>query len=77
MKFSSVLIFSSSKLFLDFIQLFLKKIGELRNEESTSTACREAYDQTLAKHHTFIIRNGARVAIYTLPTKIVLLRKVR
>nr|XP_023029251.1 ceramide-1-phosphate transfer protein [Leptinotarsa decemlineata] len=61
---------------LDFIQLFLKKLGDLKDEESTSTACREAYDQTLSKHHTFLIRNGARIAIYTLPTKEVLLKRV-
>ncbi|XP_018577644.1 ceramide-1-phosphate transfer protein isoform X2 [Anoplophora glabripennis] len=61
---------------LDFIQLFLKKLGDLRDEESTSSACREAYDQTLAKHHPFVIRNGAKVAIYTLPTREILLKKV-
>ncbi|KAG5878890.1 hypothetical protein JTB14_031548 [Gonioctena quinquepunctata] len=61
---------------LDFIKLFLKKLCDLKDEESTSTACREAYDQTLSKHHSFIIRNGAKVAIYTLPTKEVLLKRV-
>ncbi|KAJ8944104.1 hypothetical protein NQ314_009547 [Rhamnusium bicolor] len=39
---------------LDFIQLFLKKLGDLKNEEATSIACRDAYDQTLAKHHPFV-----------------------
>ncbi|KAJ8916757.1 hypothetical protein NQ315_013962 [Exocentrus adspersus] len=61
---------------LDFIQLFLKKLGELKNEDGISAACREAYDQTLAKHHPFVIRNGAKVAIYTLPTREVLLKRV-
>ncbi|KAJ8963731.1 hypothetical protein NQ317_012203 [Molorchus minor] len=61
---------------LDFIQLFLKKLGELKEEESTSFACREAYDHTLAKHHSFVIRNGAKIAIYTLPTKEILLQRV-
>lgn len=62
---------------LDFIQVFLKKIGELDDSESTAGACREAYDLTLAKHHPFLIRNGARIAIYTLPTKNVLLKRVK
>ncbi|KAJ8946250.1 hypothetical protein NQ318_004619 [Aromia moschata] len=61
---------------LDFIQLFLKKLGDLKEEDNTSTACREAYDRTLAKHHPFVIKNGARIAIYTLPTREVLLKRV-
>ncbi|KAJ8962982.1 hypothetical protein NQ317_013787 [Molorchus minor] len=51
-------------------------LGELKEEESTSFACREAYDHTLAKHHSFVIRNGAKIAIYTLPTKEILLQRV-
>lgn len=60
----------------DFIQVFLKKLSELSDDESTSRACREAYDDTLGKFHPFLIRTGARIAIYTLPTKDVLLKKV-
>ncbi|CAH1104890.1 unnamed protein product [Psylliodes chrysocephalus] len=61
---------------LDFIRLFLQKLGELKDDEYASTVCREAYEQTLSKHHPFIIRNGAKVAIYALPTKGVLLGRV-
>ncbi|ENN76291.1 ceramide-1-phosphate transfer protein [Dendroctonus ponderosae] len=61
---------------LDFIQLFLKRISELENHENTSVACREAYDQSLAKHHSFLIKQGAKVAMYTLPTREQLLKKV-
>ncbi|XP_076270212.1 ceramide-1-phosphate transfer protein [Rhynchophorus ferrugineus] len=61
---------------LDFIRIFLKKVGELQDEETTSVACREAYDSTLAKHHSFIIKNCAKVAMYTLPTREQLLKKV-
>ncbi|XP_050307197.1 ceramide-1-phosphate transfer protein isoform X2 [Anthonomus grandis grandis] len=61
---------------LDFIQLFLKKIGDLENHESTVVACRDAYEQTLAKHHSFLVKNGAKVAMYTLPTREQLLKKV-
>lgn len=48
----------------------------MQDEETTSVACREAYDCTLAKHHSFIIKNCAKVAMYTLPTREQLLRKV-
>ncbi|XP_066251047.1 ceramide-1-phosphate transfer protein [Euwallacea similis] len=61
---------------LDFIQLFLKKVSELEDKATTVVACREAYDQTLAKHHSFIIRKGAQVAMYTLPTREQLLKRV-
>lgn len=64
-------------IFADFIRVFLKKISELQDDENTSGACREAYDLTLAEHHSFLIRNGARIAIYTLPTKKNLLTRVR
>ncbi|XP_072375838.1 ceramide-1-phosphate transfer protein [Diabrotica undecimpunctata] len=61
---------------LDFIRLFLEKLKDIKNEEGTSTICRSAYDQTLSKHHPYLIRSGAQVAIYTLPTKEVLLERV-
>ncbi|CAG9768305.1 unnamed protein product [Ceutorhynchus assimilis] len=61
---------------LEFIQLFLKKIGDLQDHDSSSPSCREAYDQTLAKHHSYLIRKGAQVAMYTLPTRENLLKRV-
>nr|CAI5837729.1 unnamed protein product [Callosobruchus analis] len=61
---------------LEFIHLFLKKIGEIKDDDSTSAVCKEAYEKTLAKHHSFLIRNGAKIAIYSLPTKINLLQRV-
>ncbi|XP_030751071.1 ceramide-1-phosphate transfer protein isoform X1 [Sitophilus oryzae] len=61
---------------LDFIQLFLKKIGELQDHDTTYVACREAYDLTLAKHHSFMIKNGAKMAMYTLPNRGQLLKRV-
>lgn len=62
---------------LDFIQVFLKKIGDLEDTANTSGACRDAYDLTLAQYHPFLIRNVARIAIYTLPTKNILLKRVK
>ncbi|XP_022901918.1 ceramide-1-phosphate transfer protein [Onthophagus taurus] len=61
---------------LDFIRLFLKNIGEIRDEDDTGCVCREAYNVTLAKHHPFLIRKGAQLAMYTMPTRVDLLKKV-
>lgn len=44
--------------------------------DSTSQAGRDAYDQTLAQHHSWFIKNGAFVAMYALPSKDVLLHRV-
>ncbi|GJQ70061.1 hypothetical protein Trydic_g22541 [Trypoxylus dichotomus] len=61
---------------LDFIRLFLKSVGELKNHETTANVCREAYNITLAKYHPFLIRKGAQIAMYTMPTRQELLKKV-
>lgn len=55
----------------------MKSVGELKDEDNTATACRQAYDITLAKHHPFLIRKGAQIAMYTMPTRQELLRKVK
>lgn len=44
--------------------------------DGTSQAGRDAYDQTLAEHHSWFIKNGAFVAMYALPSKEVLLHRV-
>lgn len=44
--------------------------------EGTAQAGREAYDQTLAHYHTWFVRSGASIAMYSLPTKEVLLNRV-
>lgn len=61
---------------LDFIRLFLKSVGELQFEENVGHVCRAAYDQTLGNHHSFFIAKGARLAMYTLPNKANLLKRV-
>lgn len=61
---------------LEFIQAFLKSINDMKEEESTSGACVKAYEDTLGKHHPFLIRTGAKIAMYTLPTKHQLLSNV-
>ncbi|PNF32371.1 Ceramide-1-phosphate transfer protein [Cryptotermes secundus] len=61
---------------LDFIKLFLQKVSELQDEDKTCGVCQEAYNSTLANFHPWIIRKGATVAMYALPSREGLLQKV-
>lgn len=60
----------------DFIREFLRQLGELADTEKTSSCCQDAYGKTLAKHHPWVIRKAAVVAMYTMPTKELLFKKV-
>ncbi|XP_043505651.1 ceramide-1-phosphate transfer protein [Polistes fuscatus] len=61
---------------LDFIREFLRQLGELSDADKTSTCCKDAYNKTLAKHHPWVIRKAAIVAMYTMPTRELLFKKV-
>ncbi|XP_011495375.1 PREDICTED: ceramide-1-phosphate transfer protein [Ceratosolen solmsi marchali] len=61
---------------LDFISEFLRQLSELSDSDNTSTSCQDAYNMTLAKHHSWIIRKAAVVAMYTMPSRAVLFKKV-
>ncbi|KDR11086.1 hypothetical protein L798_14671, partial [Zootermopsis nevadensis] len=61
---------------LDFIRLFLQKVGDLCDEDKTCGVCQEAYNSTLANFHPWIVRKGAIMAMYALPTRGGLLQKV-
>lgn len=61
---------------LDFIRMFMRSLGEIQHTDKTSTVCQEAYEVTLAQHHSWIIRKSAKLAMYTMPTREQLLRNV-
>lgn len=61
---------------LDFLRNFLKRVGELQGNENTSGIGQEVYKETLGKYHSWLIRKGATVAMYVLPTRDVLLNRV-
>uniref|UniRef100_A0A1B6M8G6 Glycolipid transfer protein domain-containing protein n=1 Tax=Graphocephala atropunctata TaxID=36148 RepID=A0A1B6M8G6_9HEMI len=61
---------------LDFLRQFLRRIGEIQPDDKTNTIGQEVYDQTLGKHHSWLIRKGARFAMFVLPTRDVLLERV-
>lgn len=60
----------------DFIRNFLQRLGDLDDNEKSNGICQVAYNETLAKHHPWLIRKGAGVAMYALPTKTQLLNRV-
>lgn len=49
----------------------------LKNNIKLGDVARQAYDKTLAEHHTWVVRNTARVAMKFLPTREELLNKVK
>ncbi|XP_012218280.1 ceramide-1-phosphate transfer protein [Linepithema humile] len=61
---------------LDFIKEFLRQLGDLLDADKTSSCCQDSYNKTLAKHHPWVIRKAAIVAMYTMPTREALFKKV-
>jgi len=54
---------------LEFVVSFLGKVKEAPEDSGTSGIARESYDATLAKYHPWLIRKGANMAMYLLPTR--------
>jgi len=61
---------------LNFVSKFLDKIDGLKDSEGTSHVAKEAYTDTLAKYHPWLIQKGAILAMYALPNKKDLISKV-
>ena len=58
-----------------FVAEFINALSEGK-EDNMSGPVWAAYSDTLAKHHTWIIRNTVSVAMYTLPTRQNILEQV-
>lgn len=61
---------------LGFLLMFLTKVHQLKMTDSTREAGRDAYDKMLAPYHSWFVRSGATVAMYSLPTKEVMIRRI-
>lgn len=48
----------------------------LEPHDKTHHVCQSAYNETLAQHHPWLVRKGASVAMYAMPTRQQLLNKV-
>eukprot|EP00049_Salpingoeca_infusionum_P014406 m.269124 g.269124 ORF g.269124 m.269124 type:complete len:207 (+) comp15666_c1_seq1:90-710(+) len=62
---------------LEFIVAFIRKVGGLALDSSSSKAASEAYSETLSKHHGWIVRKTVGVAIMTLGSKADLMKKMK
>ncbi|CAJ0951747.1 unnamed protein product [Ranitomeya imitator] len=54
---------------LRWLQLFLEKLRTSSEDSKTSTLCSEAYNDSLANYHPWIIRKTATVAFLALPAR--------
>jgi len=54
---------------LKFIILFLKDLADVPASQSSSKIASSAYEQTLANHHGWVIRNTVKVGLYSLPNR--------
>jgi len=61
---------------LIFVSKFLSKMESIGDQEGISRVCKDAYAQTLAKFHPWLIQKGAGLAMLGLPTKKDLIAKV-
>ncbi|XP_030625435.1 ceramide-1-phosphate transfer protein [Chanos chanos] len=52
---------------LQWLQLFLDRLRTSTEDSKTSVMCSEAYNESLAKYHPWIIRKAAGVAFCALP----------
>ncbi|XP_017865981.1 PREDICTED: ceramide-1-phosphate transfer protein [Drosophila arizonae] len=61
---------------LEFVYEFLLRLQDVADEEKAHHICKSAYNDTLAKHHPFLIRKGAQVAMFAIPTRGELFKRV-
>ena len=54
---------------LSFTMLFMEKLSNSPNNEKASSIAANAYTETLAKFHPWLIRKAATFAMYTLPSR--------
>ena len=62
---------------LDFVTDFMKSIKEADKDAKLSGVGAQSYDRTLAKHHPWLIRKGVHIAVYTLPTRVHFMEKLK
>ncbi|XP_064778510.1 ceramide-1-phosphate transfer protein-like [Oncorhynchus masou masou] len=52
---------------LRWLELFLERLQTSTEDSNTSVMCSEAYNESLAQHHAWIIRKAAGTAFWALP----------
>uniref|UniRef100_UPI00398EBF70 ceramide-1-phosphate transfer protein-like n=1 Tax=Pristiophorus japonicus TaxID=55135 RepID=UPI00398EBF70 len=54
---------------LQWLQLFLDKLRTGSENDSMSAMCADAYQQSLAKHHSWLVQKAAGLAFLALPSR--------
>jgi len=54
---------------LEFVILFLAKVKDAPEDSGTAEIARVSYDATLSKYHPWLVRKGASMAMYLLPSR--------
>ncbi|XP_061196974.1 ceramide-1-phosphate transfer protein-like [Saccostrea echinata] len=62
---------------LEFTSRLLSDLKIADEHEKMSSLTKTAYDDTLARHHPWLIRKGVHVAVYTLPSRKHFLEKLK
>lgn len=52
---------------LRWLELFLERLRTSKEDDKTSVMCREAYNESLAQHHPWVVRKAAGMAFFALP----------
>ncbi|MEQ2255348.1 hypothetical protein ILYODFUR_012982 [Ilyodon furcidens] len=52
---------------LRWLELFLERLRTSKEDDKTSVMCREAYNESLAQHHPWVVRTAAGMAFFALP----------
>ena len=61
---------------LDFTKQFLKELVEMEESGKISTMAVDVYKRTLANFHPWLIQKATGLALYTLPTRKELIKKI-
>lgn len=52
---------------LRWLELFLERLRTSSEESKTSVMCAEAYNESLAQHHPWVVRKAAGLSFHVLP----------
>ena len=62
---------------MEFTAELMLDVRNAQASDSMATITRAAYDNTLAKHHPWLVKKGVHVAVYTLPSRHNLIEKMK
>ncbi|XP_029651669.1 ceramide-1-phosphate transfer protein-like [Octopus sinensis] len=61
----------------EFVMEFIKQMRHAAEDVKLSVLTQKAYDDTLAKFHPWLVKQGVYIAMYTLPKKAQLVAKLK